>query len=181
MLFYLPWEITMKNMMKNIIENIGTRAWQASKVFFVSISSFGLSILGDTLTDECATLIGLDWNSSSSLFLSSSLVTKRANTTIGMRRPCSNQMSISLSIAFSGNLSWIVLYKVYITRLMVRATDMVALKCDSSMKRVISAAKIRQIDGTKRDIQKGPVFLSMSIARWILFEFTFSMKHLVTR
>ena len=90
-------------------------------------------------------------------------------------------MSISLSIAFSGNLSWIVLYKVYITRLMVRATDMVALKCDSSMKRVISAAKMRQIDGTKRDIQKGPVFLSMSIARWILFEFTFSMKHLVTR
>ena len=48
------------------------------------------------------------------------------------------------------------LYRVYMTRFEVRATMIIASKWEWSMKSATSAAKIRQIDGMKRENQNGP-------------------------
>ena len=46
------------------------------------------------------------------------------------------------------------LYNVYMTRFEVRATMIMASKCESSMKSATSAANIRQIDGIKSENQR---------------------------
>ena len=61
------------------------------------------------------------------------------------------------------------------TRLDVRATVMVALKCRSSIKSVISAAMIRHIEGMKSDSTKFPGSLSMCIDKIIFLGVGFSM------
>ena len=68
-----------------------------------------------------------------------------------------------------------VLYIVYMTRFVVRATEMVALKCFSLMKKVISAAKIRHIDGMKSDVTKGAEIRFRLITMLTLFGSGFSM------
>ena len=99
------------------------------------------------------------------LLFNSSFVTNTTKTNIGIRSPCKSQTSISFRVESSGIFSKIELYRVYITRLDVRATMIMASKWVSSMKRIISAAKTRQIDGINNDIQNGPESLFSSKAK----------------
>ena len=55
-----------------------------------------------------------------------SLIARIMKTTIGMTSPCRSQTSINLRVESAGSSSTIALYKVYITRLEVRATMIVA-------------------------------------------------------
>ena len=119
----------------------------------------------------------VDWE------LTSSFAAKTTNTKMGNRSPCISQTSMSLKEELSGSFSWIPSYSVYITRLDVSATIINASKWDSSMISVSSAARIRHIDGMKRDIHIGPESLLILISRDILESspsLTTSIEHLVT-
>ena len=65
------------------------------------------------------------------------------------------------------------------TRFEVRATMIIASKWEWSMKSATSAAKIRQIDGMKRENQNGPESRSSVMTKLKLSELT-SVEKLVT-
>ena len=71
------------------------------------------------------------------------------------------------------------LYNVYITRFEVRATMIMASKCESSMKSATSAANMRQIDGIKSENQNGPESRSSLITKLKFSELT-SVEKFVT-
>ena len=55
------------------------------------------------------------------LIISNSLAANTINTIIGIKSPCSNQISISFRLESSGIFSKIALYRVYMTSFDVRA------------------------------------------------------------
>ena len=141
--------------MMNTIETVGIRAFQMSiHIFNLFLSRSSWSICLEILTAEFATLVLICLGSAFELI--SSFAANVTNTIIGIRSPCSNHMSISLRLESSGSWAWMELYRVYMTRFEVRATMIIASKWEWSMKSATSAAKIRQIDGMKRENQNGP-------------------------
>ena len=72
---------------------------------------------------------------------------------------------MSLKLELSGSFSSIALYMVYMTRFDVKETISNTSKFSSSMKRVTSAANMRQMEGTNRECQNGPESLFKLMAR----------------
>ena len=145
-----------KNVTINNTDKIGIMALQICMHVLILILPFGLSIFlcPDTTTEWSAILMFLE--TSVVLEFINSFIASITKTTIGISRPWSSQTSTSFRLESFGNSAWIELYNVYITRFEVRATMIRASKCVSSKKRAVSAASIRQIDGMKRENQKGP-------------------------
>ena len=158
----------MKKEMMNRIEVMGTANLKSSThVFFLFFLLSLSSTTALSFTPEFPTFIFV----SQDVLLSksrNSLAAKTINTTIGIRKPWSNQMSISLSLESSGSSSWILVYIVYSTRLAVSATVIVALKCFSLINKVISATNTKHIDGMKRDSQNEVLCLVRFITKMTL-------------
>ena len=68
---------------------------------------------------------------------------------------------------------------MYITRFEVRATMIMASKCESSINSATSAARIRQTEGMKSENQNGPESRSSLMTKFRLFESAF-VEQLVT-
>ena len=150
----------------NKTDVIGIRALQMVMHVCILVSEEEFSFDAEVTTVEFATFVPLImFLPVLVLLISNSLAAKTINTIIGIKSPCSNQISISFRLESSGIFSKIALYRVYMTRFDVRATIIIASKCDSSIKREISAANMRQTDGIKSDIQKGPESLWISKAK----------------
>ena len=148
----------------NKIDVIGIRALQMVMHVCILVSVEEFSFDAEVTTVEFATFVPLImFLPVLVLLISNSLAAKTINTIIGIKSPCSNQISIRLES--SGIFSKIALYRVYMTRFDVRATMIIASKCDSSIKRQISAANMRQTEGIKSDNQKGPESLRISKAK----------------
>ena len=162
-----------------MIEIVGIIALHACMQVFILFSNRSslAAFCFETVMAEWAILVVLVFGVG--LEIISSFIANTTNTTIGIRSPWSSQMSISFRLESSGSAAWTELYKVYMTRFEVRATMIIASKWDSPMNKVTSAAKIRQIEGMKRENQKGPDILSMLMTKLKLLELTV-VEQLVT-
>ena len=143
------------------------------QIFFLLSQTISTSPFLGACTNEFATfdfllILGVEY-----LGFSNSSATRTTKTTMGIRSPCISQTSISLKLESSGSFSWILLYRVNMTRFDVSETIIMASKCDLSRKRVTSAASIKQMDGMKSDIQNGELSLSkLTSSKIALFPLT---------
>ena len=120
-----------KKMMQKRIDPPGMITLQASRNAFFSVSSiplFAKSGLKDNLESPTLFLGLFSLNIKILLSFITWDRTRTRNTRNGANKPCSNQMSIILKLESMGKFLEILSYRVYMTKVDVRATMIVTSK-----------------------------------------------------